>query len=440
MAIDYDSLFTCWGKLVKHTNLVEAWIEQIGIHQEQVEDDFDAAGVEVEVDDLPDQMQGMQDNVTNWIIGDMKGLFDNFLLDPVLLVNELVFSTTPTPRTVLEKLFYQMVLDTTTIYGTGPTISAGTVTSGNTNALDWMYGDRLDGVSPPAADIVGFRGWAGKESLLLRQIDLSITCTADSESGGAARGGEGFLVEGGEDHGSYSRLTEGAGRLSVNAANSRSISPAGKFDSWSDSTQPAGWTLVNIPADNHQQSVNGVRGTNCLQLISGGSAHMRLPIAASQLTRRGNYFLWFLLKRVADPSAGELVVSLADDGGTLSGASITVGHAAIDETDWKLYYVNFTVPNSITGTPYINLEVTTPFNAALLVDDVSVTPAYYFNGFPLGVVALDGKLIVGDLIQSDGVGTPDLTPGVLATFLRKQYRFQLPMDDNSPTYDDTLFV
>jgi hypothetical protein len=168
-----------------------------------------------------------------------------------------------------------------------------------------------------------------------------------------------------------------------------------------------------------QQSVNGLRGTSCLQiLIAGGNSEFRISISPALLTRAKSFALYGISKRAGAITVGAATLSLNDDTGLLASTTL-----AINSVDWTATGVYLSIPNSIAGTPYIKLAITSPDNDFFL-DDLCLVPPIFFNGLPTVLIALDNKILNGDTATLlEGY----LTRKLWSEFLRKQYRFQLPV-------------
>lgn len=438
MAVDYDKLFAILGKHVKHVNLMYAHVAEIGTHQTQLATVLSEAGMAEMVDDLPDLMQGAQDNITQWIIGDSKSLSDRLLLDPTLVVDELVLSAPPTVRAVLEKLYIAME-DGSELLNGGGTPNMASIVSDDEQRLQVMYGSYLDGNTPPAPDIPQFTRWVNAVSKLGGTVDFVATCIGDYQSSNVVRGSETFLLEGGPNNGFYSRKMEGAGQLQVSACNNQSVFPLGKFDSYTDSSSnPPGFTNVSgTPGADFSPNSAGLRGTRCLAGVLGGACELRANISPNLLTRRRTFFLWFAAKLDSTAGDGSITVSLCDGSGTITSgldtATVNCSYSDLFETDWTIFYQAFQMPESLNGQTYIKLEIA-DFDVDVLIDDISLTPANYFNGMPINVAVVDDEPILGDKITAQmSVASSSY---IFLDYLRKQYRFQLPY--GTATISDTL--
>jgi hypothetical protein len=163
---------------------------------------------------------------------------------------------------------------------------------------------------------------------------------------------------------------------------------------------------------------------------------IRLPVSANLLTRRKTFMLWCVAKRLGAVSGSpDVTISLNDDTGMIGSAVSIVSGLG---TTWTLFSGAVTIPNSLAGTPYIEFKVTAPFGgtSVVLVDDVSLTPAVFFNGLNILPVVLDGKVIVGDEISTDDP-LDNSDTGYFTRYFRAQYQFQFPTTDGPPSIDDS---
>lgn len=437
MAVDYDKLFTILGKHVKHVNLMYAHVAEIGTHQTQLATVLSEAGMAEMVDDLPDLMQGAQDNITQWIIGDSKSLSDRLLLDPILVVDELGMSAPPTVRNVLEAITLLGNLAPRLEGNSGQTDVNPDVTSGLDGAVDILWSKLLDGNTPPANDIPRFKEWAGVASTLSSDLTLKISCIGDSESNNLQMGSELFLVEGGINNGFYSRRAEGTGQVQVTALNNQNIFPAGKFDGYtSTSTNPTGFTNVSgTPGNDFSPASNGLRDTICLAAVIGGEFDLRGNISPVLLTRNRTFFLHAYAKRTSTLTSGSVTISLIDGSGTL--ASVTVAHGSLT-ADWQLFWTAFTVGDQVFGTPYIKIATSAAYDNDVVFDDVGLSPASYINGVALGIMTGAWPVLADPSSNRTAEVVSGATGYTFQDYFRKQYRFQMPYSGALPTIADSL--
>lgn len=437
MAVDFTKLFTILGKHVKHVNLMYVHIAEIGTHQTQLAAVLAESGMSELVDDLPDLMQGAQDSITTWIVGNSKSLTDRVLTDPELVVDELGMSATPTPRKVLEAI--------TLLGNTAPRFEGTTsqtdvnpdVTSGLDGSVDILWSALLDGNTAPSSDIPAFKEWAGIASSLSSDLTLKISCIADSESNNLQLGSEVFLVEGGLNNGFYSRRAEGTGQVQITALNNLNIFPAGKFDGYvNTAANPTGFTNVSgTPGSDFSPASNGLRNTVCLAAVIGGTFDLRGNISPVLLTRNRTFFLHAYAKRTSTLTSGSATISLIDGTGTL--ASVTIAHGSLT-TDWKLFWTAFTVGDSISGTPYLKIATSAAYDNDVVFDDVGMSPASYINGIGLGIMTGLWPVLADTSYNRTAEVVSGATGYTFQDFFRKQYRFQMPYSAAVPTIADAL--
>jgi hypothetical protein len=439
MAINYTNFATAIGAVIKKVDTYNTWIATLASERDEVIAMCSAEGQLQLVDDVPDAYGNFQDVVSGWITSGLKGYTDKLLTNPGLVTSNLPVGDVNGVSEVLVALRKDMVTNSETVLKCTVTVGSITYTLANTLAVKLITTTTLDGVNPPASYAAAMPAYAGVTSELAQDSQtVTLTCTADSESGGTLRGAETFSIVGNPASGSYRKTAEGIGEDVITVGNvaSGDIIAGGDFDSWT-AGNPDGWTVNDgvAAADFVEESGNGLRGTSALKLL-GGATNVDLSqiIPEANFVRRQAYALVAMVKKAG--TTGTAVISLKDGATTIASLNIDISTAA---AGWNLHSNVFVVPAAITADYVLRIVAdTSGFNGNPLIDDILLVPMKYVGGIGMALVALDTKVMLGD---KAAFALSNDNDGVFQTYFRRQYGVQLPSADVSgATIDEALAI
>lgn len=304
-----------------------------------------------------------------------------------------------------------------------------------------------------------------------------LVCSADSYTGGATAGREGFAFAGEPqeagvydyDYPTGSGASAGLSAVSADedGSGSGNLLTNGDFETWSGSPlQAENWATANTWATHLVQSGTGFRGSYSLRFPAGvtlttvyqqfnststtGSTAGTSPTPEASRSYAVN--LW-LRTVTGTAGAGVLTVELVDDAGaaTADGEGVTNAFT-IDltalSTTWTAANGVFRLPAAPPATLRLRLRVSTALSGAdVLVDDVCLTPMVntYPGGPRLAVFAGATPFQAGDgwtVTTTNDRGGADNGATWQTLFLRLtgDPTFMLPSTSGVPTLPDDLIT
>lgn len=430
MAIDYTDLAQAFGSLVGKINIYDAWIGDISTYQAELIATLSAEDALHLVDDVPDTYEALQDQITSWIFGGLKTQCDNVFQNPTLVTDHLALGDIGGVDEVLVGLRQDMLDTSNTVKACTITIGSPSYDLTNADSVAILTTTTLDGVNAPASGAAANRTYAGVTSELAQDSQtVTMTCTADAESGGTLSGGEGFLIVGNPSNTSYHREDEGFGEVNgtVGNATGTEMIVNGAFEQWSTGN-PVSWTIVDgVQAVDFEESVDGLRNSSAFKLL-GGNTNVTLQqiIPEDRLERRRQYVMIALVKK--DGTSGSIAFTLKEGSTMIANFTATINSLS---AGWNLLHDFFVVPDEIESDWIARFDCdTSGCNGDPLIDDFAILPVSYFNGIGYVLVAKDEKIIVGDKISFT---VSNDNAGVFQTAVRRLYGIQLPSTGSTPT-------
>lgn len=368
-------------------------------------------------------------------------------------------------NTALVVLIQQMVNNTETI--NLPTVSIGAAASlGSPNGNPTIVGSVLNRF--------------GASSLAFAET-VTLTCTRDSQTGGASVGQETLQAVGQaavSDITSYLWPAGSGSSLSFNCIDpsqsnqNNNLTYNGTFNTFTNTNYPDNWVyLVGVATTNFAKVTSPIFGTttNSLEMIgdgatlnsvcqpfntaastgagAGGSPAVLKPSTVYQ----GN--LMFQLS-AGSPAAGVLEVSLIDGSNAIinDGAGtqnkVTQALTAIADTNWHALSFTFRTPAVMPSGYKLRVRFSTALSNGTncFISSVGLTApnAMYVFGPYLSAFMGSTKLILGDQFTaavSNNWTTGSVSQWLMRMFgnnLRNTLGLQLPMTASSPTVPDSV--
>lgn len=454
MALDYitnpTGIFFRSGKLVKKINAYlptatttyPADLNEIAIN-------YDNANMRAQIEGLSNYYSTLQDQVTG--IRQRLAQYNDATITDRKTVLEVLDIQQTNPQSVLIPLFNDMVAAAQAVKRC--TVTLGTVTPatanvGNGTVLTTLV---LDGQQPPLSGGVANLGYNGLTSqLAVTSETMTLTCTADSQVGGAQEGGERFSWVGNVAPAILDWKDEGSGQgPTVGVMNQTgNLVTDGSFENWSGTgnNTPTSWIITGGTAGTNifREATTIYRGSYALKFTGDGTTAIlgvNQVININQLKPRQRYCLTVRLRSSAVPAAGNILIQFTGTGYTAAGTEqISIPAASFPSGAWTLanFMINLPFPLPADGSWKINVQVTGTLSTGVnvWVDSMALTPVTYFGGVGLVVVAGSNRFSQGDYFKFTVAND---AAGVWQTFYRRYYKFQLPsVAAGSETISDSL--
>lgn len=448
MAIDYANLFATLGKIGKFQLAIntqqDAWDDKI----EEIADAQDDQIARNAIADLltEDTLESARDGVAS-IYSTLRQSAEDVILT-------YVKADQPSKATsivaAIEELRRQMVVSSESVQSATVSVTdaALATNSGNGNIVTTVK--RGDGL---------------QQDLTVAEVGF-LTCTADSQTGGATERQETFTFTGEGDDGDTSAFNwpTGSGASATVAV----IDPTGDndagnvltnsdFDAWAGSPLAAtGWTIStgDWGTDAVREGTEVYDGTYGLSLVGDASTLTAIyqDITDVVLPQRSYAFnVW--VKRDVDPAAGALVVEIvdgtstviADDAGTNNTFTVDLTNIT---TSFVAYDGVFRMPKLLPDTIRIRIRLSTAISSGTIVylDEAAMglTTALYDGGPSVAIFPGSTRWVAGDgwtLTMANNRGGASFAASFNALFDRffdMRSNLQMLPTDGSPTRADTL--
>ncbi len=421
MSINYTTLFTRLGSIIKQTNVL---ITLQGTTLMGSGNGADAILSQYEA--RRDLVTGLQEAFTGWAsaaagwVSSLKGYSDRTLADLQGALN----ARSTSAATIVPLLAAQMAADAQSVKPNTITAPSVAAVSGNTG----------NGVLLASKVSV-----AGIDDQTIISETLKAVCTSDSSRGSAA-GGEQFSVTGlpTAPAGSYLPQGNGAGPTIAVANNGGSNRLTnGDFETWSGAT-PGTWNIVAGSALITQETVNVHQGAGALNIAGDGSTPtVTLNQVMSSLTPSARYAAGAWL-RIAGTFTTGSTLSIAIKGTGYTTVNLYSGDPHGLTTTYALESAFFSTPELIPADFRLEISWTSANSAGaaavVLVDDVAVAPAVNFGGVYYALFRGSIDFLAGDAFT---ITTASDYGGVIQSFFARFYDVALP-SSGSPTIADSL--
>lgn len=434
MSLDYTSLFTTLGILVKHSNLLAADGVNLAADQNEIEEVFEAENQPDKVYPLSGALAGLAQS--HWGLREtIAQTFEARLTDVVTVINELNLPSTSTDA-VLAAIVRQMAIDGKSVNASVVTVGSVTAASENTGTGTVIVSTILDGVNSPGSGLITFPELSGQASQLSRSETVTIRITDDSYADGRTTHRERAechgdlpgtslwaMPEGGSGQGPILGTTL-AGNLLTN----------GDLQSFA-SNVPTGWNVVSGTAGTHfaLETTQVDLGDASLEFTVGNASLAQFV----SLTPDALYLLAIRYKAASTTTSGKkLICRFAGTGyspGPGDKIEITGDNFA---TSWTDAYVWTVVPRVLPGDLRVVIESSGTLDVNVWVDSVQVVSPTWHNGVAIALLPGSTPFVRGDswtfTLANDG-------GGLFQEFFRKRWGMQLPSKaDGSETIDDDL--
>ena len=425
MSFDYATLFTDLGKIIGKANSYQTMAGTT------LPTDRDAIGTELyPFLVVTEKLQPAYDQAQNGLVTlrQTLGYLHNLRLQDNTTVLAPLSLISPELTGIVRALWVQMAADSQTIKQCSVTL--GTPTGAGTNAGNGFafVSKVLDGVTQPGSGMMAVQQYNGVNSeLCVTSETMILQCTSDSEVDGVPEGSEVFSLQGAANYPPLSWQAEGSGKgPSVTCFNRDDSYLNNKdFENWSSNT-PASWTLTTGAAQVSKETTNFFRGSAALKFLGDGSTALNLnqSMSVSRFKARKRYFVAFAVKASAVPAAGDLLVQFTGTGYTAgSSEKVSVAHGSLT-TAWVIYHFWINMPTVIP--PDLALSVTctaVESGKSIYLDSFVLTPAVFFGGLNLALVAGSSRWLRGDSITWTVANN---NAGNFQTFFRRWLGAQLP--------------
>ena len=439
MAINYTDLFTVLGKIVKAANAYETEFAAMKTNRDTIYDQLSAKNIDYVGDGISTNVSqhiGALSSGISYYIAKAAAL----LVDPTMVTNHLPV-TSNTLNTVLLALYDDMVIQNQSIKrATGMTIGSVNRTSYSLNCGDIAHTPVLDGVNAPLtnAPINILYGDEAASTQLAVEDTIYAKCTnADTE------GQETFSIYGNIAVPPFSENAESVGgSITVQTSDEENLLTNGDMETYSGGF--TGWTVTLDGTTLSQETTDFHRGASAMKLANLSSSN--IPIIkqdiSSLLEIRRAYMMLGRL-RAASTATGNVEVScvLKNAAGTVvSNANYMTASAgtilSVEDEDWRAF-------QSIVLLDYIHDPADVFLHIAfesdqvsgpdIIVDDITLCPVHYFNGYGFVVHNGQERFRLNDRFEI----IFSTTEAVFGAFIRKEFAFQRP-PAVSPSIADSL--
>lgn len=414
-----------------------------------VKEVFSGNNTENVLSGVPELFLQFQSQVVGWV-GSLGEVVTRRLTDRTTVIEQLSgLGGSTDVVAVLRELFRDMTANSESIQRSTVTLGSVTADSGNHGSGVVLLDKVLDAVTPPHSGYPVVPQYRDLDSeLSVSSETMSLTCVGDEDSDGLVAGEELFVWRGlTSPNGAFDYNTEGSNtNRTISVLNAETIIANKDFEAWS-SNVPESWDLDNGTAGTHViqegTGANVFRGSYGMKITGDGS---QATIGISQTLPLGilvpgkRYLLSVRVKGQASTLAGTLTIEFeSPSSGYTAGSSekITMDATALSAaTSWTHQYFYITAPTTIPDDLELVIKVTGTLTSAksVWVDSLAFGAVQYANGINVAVIAGATQFTRNDRFTFP-ITNDDL--GIIQTFLRKQYRMQLP-SASSPTRKDLL--
>lgn len=333
MAVDYQTLFSDIGSLVRVINFYDA--TALELDRDAIQDQFDDSDMNHVVTGLFQTFDSAIQNVASFKNA-LAQIAEARLRDRDTIINELNLPS-DSIQDVIPALITQMVADAQTVDATTCSIGTVSANSGNVGTGLVFVSKVLDGVTEPSFSYPAHLKYNGVNSELCINETMTLFCDSDEDSGGSEEGSESFTLNG--EIGSFdvwSNLSEGSGNgPQITVLNSNTIIANKDFEDFT-SNLPDSWDLdlgtVVTHVDDDSTAGNFFRGTTALKLLGTGAiAEIKLSqsIDPSLITPRKRYMLAVAMKATATIAAGNLLIEM-------QGTGLTTTDEVVAQKTWQI--------------------------------------------------------------------------------------------------------
>lgn len=433
MAISENDFFTILGKIFKAQNAYKSSFSSFTTNREELVQEL----VDVDLDTIAD---GLSNAVSSHISGLTSGC-DYFTSK----ANELLFAPENTDRFALTGITLQQVLQATydKMLDAATTINQGLTTVGSitksvsgAGTSDLIYSELLDKVSVPVNGGIALNYPTATYSELGAVGNVYAKCVSS-----IAAGQETLTLFGSpQTVGPFEELTETiSGTASLPCGDLQNLVTTNPgFETYS-SPNFTGWTVDDAGGTLVQETSLMFRGSSALRINTLANAD---TISLSQtldsvLTRGKGYFVGCRFRSVAAEVGNNAAWTFKlGDGSSVASNTHSV---TLNSTSYQLAYALVVYGTGFSTTALTELEIEMSPTAdgvdGIIIDDVFVIPATYFNGIAWAHINGSTRTSVGDLFTAPITRTS----GVIQDGFRKNWGVQMPsLGDGSESYDDSL--
>lgn len=458
MAIDYANLFSTVGKIGKFQLAIntqqDAWDDKI----EEIADAQDDAIARDAISDLltASTLQSAREGVAE-IYPKLQAAAEATVIAYVKADQP---SKASSITTALEELRRQMVVSSESVKAATVSVTAAALTTNSGNGAIVTTTKRGDGKT---------------QELIVAEVGF-LTCTADSQTGGATIAQETFTFTGEDDDGDESAFNwpTGSGATATVTVIDPTQDNAGgnvltnsDFDTWAGSPlSPTGWIIAGAGVFGtdivrtttiHDAPTGGTYG---LSFVGDGSTLSGIKQlfdnatgTLGELLPSRSYAVNFWGKFSATPSTGIITVSLVDGSGTVVADDAGTNNTqTFDTTGWSTSFVAknvvFRTPKLVPTTCYLQVKVTTAIEngKTVYIDQLAMglTEPLYDGGPSVAIFPGATKWVSGDgwtLTMANNRGGASFAASFNALFDRffdMRSKLQMLPTDASPTRADTL--
>ncbi|HUT88694.1 MAG TPA: hypothetical protein VMY37_04310 [Thermoguttaceae bacterium] len=467
MTLSYDHLFSDIGQSVEAIDDIHALAKTTfpamadEIHDELIDETNKGDGLTPAarydiLSGFPEMFAGFQDTLVSWI-GDLAAKISESLTDVDLVLQEtsLPLDGSATVDDVLREFYRKMIDDTESVDASilsicGADQDAGTATADASNqGTGKVFVTRiLDGYAAPSSGFSSLReyaydigndkwpgeaGYVGTESQLgVTAETMTLTCSSDSETDGAAEGGESFdLIGGVAGNSLYDWESEGSGRgPNISAMNQSGLLTDGEFENWTKQNgnyHPTNWT-VDAGGTKIDRSEDEVAGTYALEFTGDGAvAAYQISQDVTSLTPLKRYCVACWVKGQAGIAVGALTIQFEGTGYTAgTNEKITMDAAALAaQVAYGEEYFFVTMPTEIPTDMELVVKITGILTDTklVLIDRLAIGEVTWHGGVGIAILAGSAPFLRADrftfAVANDNAGT-------FQSFFRRWYGLQLP--------------
>lgn len=439
MAINYTNLFTDIGVLVKATNTVANFTNNLETEKLAILNQLTATDKFVIANNLPSTWDGYKSSVLNWTSDSTSRIF-SLLSDQTTVVDQLSLGQNTGISSVFPALYSDMVTNDKNVTANTVTLGAVTATTANVDAGTALVDKVLDGVTSPATGFIPYKNYSGLNSQISIDDTVILKCNTDSEMSNIVAGNEVFSWIGSNPIFAPNRAGSGNGP-SIQPLNTQSFLSNLRMENFSTSS-PSGFTIDAGTAGTHifSDTTGQYEGASCLKFTGDAtqsSIQVSQALTVSQIVPLKRYVFACHLKGQSGITGGTFTIQFEGTGYTASASErIQLNYTTLAGlTSWTRYSFYINMPSEIPDDMKLVIKWTgTPSAHSVRFDNGAFGVPTYYNGINVVIHKGSTKFLVGDTLTFT---VSNNEAGVFQTHARDYLGLQWPTDA-TPTISDTL--
>ncbi len=448
MAIDYTNLFTDIGKMLKYLNVYR------GYSSTSLASDFDAISATLGGNDrydilsgLPEQYSGFKDSAMGWSQA-LANRIESRLTNFETVVSQLPISNQSSISDVLYELINDMVNESESVDASTVTVGSATAAGTNNGDAEILTTKKMDGYSSPRKGFPAHPKYLNVDSEIAPTSEtITITCTADGQSGGAVDRESFSIIGAPEGFQQFDWRSEGSGTgPQITVGNGSGMLSNPDFETFTVANTPDNWTIVDGTVGTHilKETSNVKRGTAALKYVGDGSqAQIKITqaLTVSSLNPMRSYCIALWVRGHASiTGTSALTIQLEGTDYTASSSEkISMNAAALAaQTSYGIEYFFVSLPVEIPTDLKLVITVsgTLTNSTNICFDGLMMVPTIWHGGVGYAIAAGAEPSTKNDRYT---VAVSNNNAGIFQTLMRQRFGVQLPSNtSSSETIDDAL--